>query len=363
MATLCALVVSTTVGLPARPARAEPPSAVRSIAAAELGARYERITIHGTALEGNLEGDVPDRKVSIYLPSGYSKNVRRRRYPVLYILHGFGESDDTWFRDPRAEHSVNLPRAVDEAFAQGVREMIVVVPDAHTKLIGSMYSSSPVTGDWETFVTRDLVSYIDSHYRTLARPESRGLAGYSMGGYGAVRIGMKHPHVFSSWYAMSPCCMAPGIEPQATVLGPAFERASKVKSPDDLSGLDFLTLVVLSSSAAWSPNPQRPPFFFDLPVQGGKPVPDVIAAWVANSPIAMLPQYIPNLKTYQAIAFEAGDQDAQTGIEESIRLMDRLFTLYGISHDAEIYEGNHLNRIQERLTTKVLPFFSLHLKF
>jgi hypothetical protein len=241
--------------------------------------------------------------------------------------------------------------------------MIIALPDARTKFVGSMYSSSPVTGDWETFVTRDLVSHIDAHYRTLARPESRGLAGYSMGGYGAVRIGMKHPHVFSSWYAMSPCCLGSGIDPQATVLRPAFELASKVKSPDDLGGLDFLTLVVLSSSAAWSPNPQRPPFFFDLPVEGGKPVPEVVARWVANSPIAMLPQYIPNLKTYQAIGFEAGDQDTQTGIVEAIRMMDRLFTLYGIGHDAEIYEGDHGNRIEERLSTKVLPFFSQHLRF
>jgi hypothetical protein len=241
--------------------------------------------------------------------------------------------------------------------------MIIVVPDARTKLIGSMYSSSPVTGDWETFIIRDLVSGIDSRYRTLARPESRGLAGHSMGGYGTVRIGMKHPHVFSSWYAMSPCCLTPGIDPQATVLGPAFERAGAVKSADDLGRLDFFTLVVLSSAAAWSPNPQRPPLFLDLPVEGGKPVPEVIATWAANSPIAMLPQYIPNLKSYKAIVLEAGDQDTQTGIAESIRAMDRLFTLYGIGHEAEIFEGDHSNRLDERLSTKVLPFFSQHLRF
>ena len=56
-----------------------------------------------------------------------------------------------------------------------------------------MYSNSVTTGDWETFVAKDLVGYIDSHYRTLARRESRGLAGHSMGGYGTMRIGMKYP--------------------------------------------------------------------------------------------------------------------------------------------------------------------------
>ena len=65
--------------------------------------------------------------------------------------------------------------------------MIWVYPDAYTIYNGSMYSSSPTTGDWETFITKDLVNYIDSHYRTIADRDSRGLAGHSMGGYGTWR--------------------------------------------------------------------------------------------------------------------------------------------------------------------------------
>ena len=61
-----------------------------------------------------------------------------------------------------------------------------------------MYSTSPTTGDWERFVAEDLVAYIDGQYRTLANRMSRGLAGHSMGGYGALRIGMKRPDVFSA---------------------------------------------------------------------------------------------------------------------------------------------------------------------
>jgi S-formylglutathione hydrolase FrmB len=70
-----------------------------------------------------------------------------------------------------------------------------------------MYSNSVTTGNWEDFIAKELVSYIDKHYRTIAKAESRGLSGHSMGGYGALRIGQKNPGVFSSIYLLSPCCL------------------------------------------------------------------------------------------------------------------------------------------------------------
>ena len=72
-----------------------------------------------------------------------------------------------------------------------------------------MYSGSVTTGEFEQYIARDVVQYIDSHYRTIPKRTSRGLVGHSMGGYGASRIGMKHSDVFGSLYIMSPCCMAP----------------------------------------------------------------------------------------------------------------------------------------------------------
>ena len=82
-----------------------------------------------------------------------------------------------------------MPAAADSAIGAGPHELIIVMPDAYTKFAGSMYSSSVVTGDWESFVAKDLVSYIDSRYRTIASAASRGLAGQSMGGDGVLRIG------------------------------------------------------------------------------------------------------------------------------------------------------------------------------
>src|SRR5207248_7222146 len=76
-------------------------------------------------------------------------------------------------------------------------------------------SSSVTIGDWENFIADDLVSYVDSHYRTISNRASRGLGGHSMGGYGTIRIGMKRPDVFSSMYIMSACCLLNNPRPPA----------------------------------------------------------------------------------------------------------------------------------------------------
>ena len=162
----------------------------------------ERIKIHGKALEGNLEGDAVDRDAIVLLPPSYNQNGTRR-YPVVYALHGYSIGAEQWTQE------IHVPQTIEGAFAKGAHEMIVVLPDAKTVHNGSMYSSSVTTGDFEHYVARDVVSYVDMHYRTIATRESRGLVGHSMGGYGAARIGMKHADVFGSLYIMSACCLSP----------------------------------------------------------------------------------------------------------------------------------------------------------
>src|SRR5215470_9057658 len=162
----------------------------------ELKGTVEKIKVHGKSLEGNLEGDSPDRDVLVYLPPSYAKGPNRR-YPVMYFLHGYGVGADRYWS------MMAVPETAEKDIASGAaREMILVHPDAFTVYNGSMYSNSLTTGDWEDYIARDLVSYIDGHYRTIADRNSRGLAGHSMGGYGTIRIGMKHPEIYSNLYAM-----------------------------------------------------------------------------------------------------------------------------------------------------------------
>lgn len=331
---------------PAFPPRTYPPAPARR-------GTVERVKVHGKSLEGNLEGDSPDRDVSIYLPPSY-QTKKKQRYPVVYLLHGYMDNDINWFG---AKHAfVDAPLAIDRAIANGAREMIVVMPSAYTVYMGSMYSNSVATGDWESFITNDLVAYVDTHYRTIRGRASRGLGGHSMGGYGTIRIGMKYPEAFSSLYAMSACCLAPMSNP----VNPAMDRVAAVKSVADLAKADFGTRVMAASAAAWSPDPKNPPLYYDLPVADGKVQPEVVALWDANAPLAMLDQYVNNLKEIHATALDVGTKD---GLAASITELDARMTLFGIPHTFETYDGNHISGIQERLEQKVIPFFSAKLSF
>jgi enterochelin esterase-like enzyme len=322
----------------------------------------ERIKVHGKSLEGNLDGDSPDRDVSIYLPPGY-KTEKSRRYPVVYMLHGFTDDDARWFGVGGVKHWINLPDVINKAIADGkTREMIVVMPNAFTRFKGSMYSNSVTVGDWETFITKELVGYIDSHYRTLAQRESRGLAGHSMGGYGTMRLGMKSPDVFSSIYALSPCCMEPRLAGPATpAMKDMMKKVEAIKTDDEVKSQSFFALAMLASAAAWSPNPNNPPFYIDLPLRDGEPVPEVLVRQSANATLVMIHQYIPNLKRLKFIGLDAGTKDM--GISATTKELDKVLTNYGVAHFYESYDGDHLNRIAERLQTKTLPFFSEHLSF
>jgi len=137
----------------------------------------QHIKVHAPSIERNLEGESADRDVLVVLPPSYATDAGRR-YPVLYALHGYSIGAEQWTKE------IHVPQTIEGAFAKGAREMIVVFPDAKTIHNGSMYSSSATTGDFETFIARDLIRYIDEHYRTIPDPLSRGLAGHSMGGYG-----------------------------------------------------------------------------------------------------------------------------------------------------------------------------------
>jgi len=311
----------------------------------------EQIKVHGASLEGNLEGDSPDRDVTVYLPPSYSTD-KSRRYPVVYLLHGYGGRVDTF-----NGRLATLPDSADRDIASGsIKEMIVVLPDAYTLHKGSMYSNSITTGYWEDYIAHDLVDYIDAHYRTMARRVSRGIAGHSMGGYGTVRIAMRHPDVFSAFYAMSPCCMSARGVPSAEVA----KKLEAVLQGGDPAKLDFGSRATLASAAAWSPNPQAPPYYLDLPTKDGVPQPAVLARWAANAPLAMVDQYIANLRAYTAIALDVGDQD---GLKRDTEEFHRILDSYHIANTFELYPGDHVSAVADRMQNHVLPFFGRHLSF
>lgn len=347
---LCLMTLTITIVF-ALPLAAQVQTEVPPVVPGAKPAQVERIKIHGTALENNLEGDAVDRDVLVFLPPSYAKS-KSRRYPVVYALHGYSIGAEQWSKE------IHVPQTIEGAFAQGAQEVIVVLPDSKTVHNGSMYSSSVTTGDFERFIARDVVAYIDAHYRTIPNRLSRGLVGHSMGGYGATRIGMKHADVFGSLYIMSPCCLSPR---QA---GPANAELDKtleaVKTPEDSAKLPFGARANLAAAAAWAPNPKNPPLYLDLPRKGGESQPEVLAKFAANAPLAFIDQYIGNLRQYRAISIEVGDKD---GLRVDSGKLHEVLDKYGIANSFEIYQGTHTSAVAVRFQNYVMPFFSKNLCF
>jgi len=336
-------------------AKAEAPAQQTALqeSAPRLKGSLERVKVFGKSLEGNLMGETASPEVSIYLPPSYATD-RSKRYPVVYLLHGYTGTDLGYF----GETGRQLHRIAERVYASGAaREMILVMPNAMNAYGGSMYSNSVTAGNWEGYVADDLVAYMDRNYRTLPTRDSRGLAGHSMGGYGTMRIGMKRPDVFAAIYALSSCCLNEGTVRPPRGGGPS--PAESIRTVEEARG-NRGAQGTLARAAAWAPNPANPPLYLDLPTRNGEVQPAVAVKWAANSPVAMLDQYVPNLKKMKAIALDIGLQD---NLITSNQVLVEALKRFGVAHTFETYEGDHGNRIPQRLEEKVLPFFSNNLSF
>lgn len=307
----------------------------------------------------NLEngfGENPKRSVSVYLPPNYSAS--EKRYPVIYFLHGF-LSDDKML----APMKPLLDYAIE---AQKIKPFILVIPDQRTTYDGSFYSNTEVFGNWEDFTTYDLVSYMDTHYRTLQKKESRGITGHSMGGYGALKIAMKHPDVFGSVYAISPGALA--IVREYGPNSDSYSQFSKSETLDELSK-SYFGKVILAFARSWSPNPNKPPFYADVPFSYENDElqihQEVLKKWHSNMPFYMIPDHIDNLKKLRAIKLDWGRNAG-----ERFTIMCTMFSQglenAGITHFSEEYIGTHTSNIYTkdgRLPQQVLPFFDFYLDF
>jgi enterochelin esterase-like enzyme len=337
-----ALIAGALLALLATPAAAQnitaPPPPIPE------GITVEEIKVHGASLEGNLEGNEVERQVMVVLPPSYATNLNKR-YPVVYYLHGFAIDGKNFY------NFMHVPEAVAKNAAEG-NEFIVVVPSTLTKMGGSMYSSSVTTGDFRKFIAHDLVEYIDSHYRTIARRGGRGLAGHSMGGYGTWVIGMTYPEVFDSIWAQSACCVSPRTE--------TVESATAMSQVpyENVDNAGFGMRAGLASAVAWAPNPNNPPFYVDWPIRDGEIDPLVIAKWANNSPLAMVASHVGALKSFDAIGADVGNQD---GLVRDDTLIHEELEKFGIAHEWEVYEGTHTDKIGQRFADVVLPFFAEHL--
>jgi pimeloyl-ACP methyl ester carboxylesterase len=330
-------------GVPAATPVAEAPAAAPTSTlppAAQARGELIRGKITSQALAGNLLGDPAQRDYFISLPPGYADE--NKRYPVVYILHGFTADEN---------HLVFLESVYQNMLQKGtVQKMILVFPDGSNKLGGSQYLSSPTIGDYETYLARELVAQVDANYRTIPQRDSRGVTGCSMGGDGDV-YSVAAPMSASYDFANDPTIPA--------------AAANFTREPQDFYDYNRYirsgTGVFISIAAGAAPNPDKPPFYLDMPfevVDGvGRVVPEVMEKIAAVDEVHDLEAYLQQPVRLRHILLYHGASDGVVPVELA-RSFDRLLTERGVHHEyVEVESGGHCDYDM----APVLQYLSDHL--
>ncbi len=285
--------------------------------------------ITSPALE-NLIGDSTTRSFGIYLPANYETSDQD--YPAIYALHGSWGS---------AGELMSMRPTIDSMTQEGkIKEMIVVFVDGNNKFRGSHYQSSITIGDYETYITADLVEHIDANYRTIAHRNSRGITGYSMGACGAMQLALKFPETFGAVVSQV------GFYDVENV---GWMRNIASANPNDwgeFNRLFWMTQLALAYAAAVSPNPDKPPFFLDKPYErvDGKTeiVPEAWERFVDSDVVhGDLPRYVQQPVRLNGIMVVHGTGDGITPVSQA-RHQDKLMTDLGIDHVYDEHAGGHI---------------------
>ena len=224
----------------------------------------------------------------VALPPGYDAGAGR--YPVLYYLHGLFENEKSW--SERSGQSI-----WEDLMGQGkIGKFIVVMPDGGKTFYVNSYDDRE---RYEDFFVQELVPAIDRKYRSMTNRQVHGVSGTSMGGFGALHLGMEHPDIFGSASAHSAALIA------------------KFPNP-------------LPSEGRWG--------FYARVLQEPFGAPLNEAYFDANNPLTLAehPERFSHLELY----FDCGDQD-RYGFEEGAKLLDQILTAKGFPHDFALRPGNH----------------------
>ena len=338
LVSLCSFLLCSSMLLPSGAARAGGEGEVL------------QVSFHSQSLAGNRLFESATRSVSIYLPPSYHTN-REKRYPTLYVLHGFGSSPSGWFA-PCARCG-QLKTSLDEQIAAKViREIIVVVPDNSTKYGGSWYTNSASGGNWLDFNTTELVAFIDSNYRTLPQRENRGLMGHSMGGYGALNLALGWPELYGAVWAMSPAHISeqPGFV--NWLAGDWSARAKTVSGQTDPAKLSREQRMVGAFGVAFLSEGGSAPNF---PLQ----LEEKHRQQLLDSSIEAQLKRDPKRLNGMVIGLDCGAQELY--MHPWLNSLASQLREQGVEVNQQIYPGDHTSGMAKQTREQVLPFFSARL--
>lgn len=345
------------------------------------------VSYDSAILADNPLGDPAEREFHVWLPPGYDQRKghdRGKRFPVLFDLVGFtgsGQAHTNW-----RGFDENVPeRAARLIHQHKMTGCIIVFPDCFTALGGNQYVNSSAIGHYADYLTKELIPFIDSEFRTLPGREHRGCFGKSSGGYGAMVHGMRYTkywgaianHSGDAYFDFIYRSDWPNTLTQLARFRPERQRDGKWDLPggDRSEGLDdgriaaFLKhawkrerlnhnemhcLMNLAMAATYDPDPQAPNGFrvpFDL--ETGELLTKRWRNWLKHDPARMVKRYGSNLGKLRGVYMDCGWRD-QYHIHYGCRLIAAELAAQGIDHRYEEFDGTH-SGIDHRMDIS-LPF-------
>jgi S-formylglutathione hydrolase len=319
--------------------------------------------VDAPSLAGNLLGDPASLSTYVLTPIDYQTSGIR--YPVVYMLAGY--------TDPATGIAYSLEAAPEPNQGSPVNPIIVVVSGVNA-LGGGFYVNSTVSGNWEDAIVKDLVGYVDTNYRTIAKPASRGVAGHSMGGFGAVNAAMRHPDVFGALFAEAAGLFDadgaqarlgdPTMVQQVLAIEQAIVGANVSDAAAELKNLAASSegvQVEIAYGTAFDPDPKSSLLMqFPFRTENGKTVRDdaLWAKWEAGfgGLSAKLAQYESNLRQLHGIVVDYGTADEYPWIPKGDHYFVGLLQTAGISVVETTFNGGHNDQVGNRLVTQMLPF-------
>lgn len=328
--------------------------------------------VKAASLENNILNENTLRKLKVYLPESYQSSGKS--YPVVYYLMGWGGATEHFNgQELLASYSQSMPS----------QEFIFVVVDGKNQFSGSFYVNSPVTGNWEDYVVKDVIGFIDQQYPTLKKKESRAISGHSMGGFGCLSIAMKYPDLFSVVYSLSPGLYDPsGLEnnqmfnnEEAIRNYLAFYEAHK-EGPDiddwveNAKSPDWVTTFALSYGTSFVPDSKSKAPYFQYPYSAkGEKLekdPQLFQEWHDKGFARIVNQLNANKVNwdqYKLIALDCGYNDYFPWIVDGTLHLSKMFGEKKISHQLIMHQGDHMNKLYLQLEDSALPLMLANLEF
>jgi esterase/lipase superfamily enzyme len=301
----------------------------------KLPFEVKKFTINGRSLKGNLPNDPEEREVIVL-----ERNVNDKT-PALIGLAGFFGSSVSFLNRSYSSH--DFFRAMGRISERKSSSFLIFLPDTMTSYFGNQYVNSTAVGNYEDFIVKDVLNFINSKYGR----RKVGLFGKSSGGFGSYNLASRHPEIFDGFIDVSGdsgfeyCYLKDFPDAISQLEGTTIKKFMKhFNEKPRPNNSELGTMNTIAMSAFYSPNGSKG-VGFDLPFSTKYHTfrEDIWGKWLEFDPLRNIEERIENIRD-QKVILQVGKRD-EFSINIGMKGMSKLLTKNKIRHEYKEYDEGH----------------------